>query len=138
MTTDEQKKYIIILENCDKLNESFSVLQQYVSKLNKSEFMDSVLIQDAVLMRLAVIGEITHALKKNIPDLEQKYSDIEWENIYRLRNIIVHDYYSVDREIIWNSLQEGIPPLIPAIQKIKIDVEAFLSEMEDEDNCPRP
>lgn len=133
---DNEKNNSIILENCKKLNDCFVTLEKYASDLDEVSFMDNLLIQDAILMRLAIIGEITHALKKNIPDLEKKYSDIDWEDIYRLRNIIVHDYYRIDKEIIWNSLQEEIPPLISAVQKIKTDAEVFLLEEDDEDSCP--
>ncbi len=53
---------------------------------------------DAVIRNFEIIGEAT----KNLPqDLKDKYTEVPWEEMYRLRNRITHEYFGIDYEIIW-------------------------------------
>jgi len=70
---------------------------------------------DAVVMNLVIIGEAS----KKIPDeLRTMYSDIEWGRIIGLRNIIIHDYPSINLRIIWSIAKKNLPVLEERVKKI--------------------
>lgn len=70
------------------------------------------MLQDAVIKNFEVIGEAVYHLTK---DLKEKYSEIEWKKIERLRHILVHDYYKINPLILWNTKEQHI-------QKLKDDL----------------
>lgn len=62
-------------------------------------FQDNELINVFVIHHLSVIGE---AVTKLPIDLKNTYPEIEWKNIVAMRNILVHSYYKVGLEYVWN------------------------------------
>jgi len=66
------------------------------------------MVKDAVLRNLEIIGEAS----KNIPEeIRYRYSDIPWSEMARLRDRIIHKYFSVDYEIIWDIINNELPVL---------------------------
>ena len=90
-----------ILESIDKIT-------SYVDGVNRSEFLDSTLVQDAVLRNLQVLAESTQRLSS---EFKEKNSEIEWYKIAGLRNILVHDYLGIDLETVWNVIESYLPKL---------------------------
>ncbi|RHR51282.1 DUF86 domain-containing protein [Parabacteroides sp. AF17-28] len=80
---------------------------------------------DATCMRLQTIGE---TMKKvdGFTDgrLLASYQEIPWKKIFGLRNMISHEYASVDSEVIFNIVKKYLPPLSEALQRIIADLEA--------------
>lgn len=68
--------------------------------------------------KLEIIGEAT----KNFPDeIRQQYPETEWKKIAGLSDILIHRYFGVDLKIIWDIVQNKLPPLAVQIQKILAD-----------------
>ena len=84
------------------------LIEEYVEGLNKEEFLESLKVQDAVLRRLEIIGE---AAKKISDDFKKDHSEIPWKNICGMRDIIAHDYFGVNLERAWNTIQKDLPDL---------------------------
>ena len=86
------------------------------------------LIKDEVLKRallrsLEVIGEAT----KNIsPDFREKFPDVEWRELAGLRDKLIHRYFGVKWEIVWDVIRRRIP-------KLKEQIESILEEVEEQD-----
>ena len=73
---------------------------------------------DAVVRNLEIIGEATSRL----PDeFKEKYSEIEWYKVVGLRHRIVHEYFGIDLEIIWQILQKDLPELRQKFNRIMGD-----------------
>jgi uncharacterized protein with HEPN domain len=67
----------------------------------------------AVIRALEIIGEAT----KKIPvSIKRNYTDIEWKSMAGLRDVLIHDYFGVNNELIWKLIQEKIPFLIKNIE----------------------
>jgi uncharacterized protein with HEPN domain len=70
----------------------------------KAAFLADDVVQDAILMRLLAIGEEIVHLSDAIM---QKYPAMQWHKIIGLRNRIVHGYFEVDKDTIWETLTDG-------------------------------
>jgi len=66
------------------------------------------MIQDGVIRNLEVIGE---AVKNLPPHLKRRHPKIPWRSITALRNVLIHEYFGVDLEIVWRVVQRRIPAL---------------------------
>ena len=86
--------------------------------LNFDQFITNELFKRAVVRSLEIIGEAV----KNIPsEILEKYPDTEWKNIARTRDILIHHYFGIDYEIIWDIIQNYLPKLKSDIEKILIE-----------------
>ncbi|AFY89207.1 HepT-like ribonuclease domain-containing protein [Chroococcidiopsis thermalis] len=73
----------------------------------------------AVIKSIEILGE---AVKK-VPDyIRSQYPDIPWRSIAGMRDVLVHEYWGIDVNIIWATVQEGLPSLKAAIAEIATDV----------------
>lgn len=95
--------------------ESIIWIEKDVKGLSKEEFLANVPIQDAVIRRIEIIGEAV----RNIPvDLRRSYPDIPWQNISGMRDQLIHGYFGVDLELVWEVVKKDIPPLKKQIKEI--------------------
>ena len=85
---------------------SMERVQEYITDLDFQKFKWDYKTVDAVIRNFEIIGEAT----KNLPsELKEKYPIIPWEEMYRLRNRISHEYFGVDYEIIWDIATNHLP-----------------------------
>lgn len=87
----------------------------YISDLYYEDFLESLMVQDAVLRNLQIIGE---AVKRLSPELKAEHPDLPWREMAGLRDRIVHDYFGINHEIVWSVIAEEMPLLIPRIDTI--------------------
>jgi uncharacterized protein with HEPN domain len=66
---------------------------------------------DSISMRLQVIGEIVSRINKHFPQLLDNYKSVVWKDIIGLRNIISHEYSSIDHTIIYSVCKDYLPKL---------------------------
>jgi uncharacterized protein with HEPN domain len=90
-------------------------IQKFTKKFNFKKFSSDEKTFDAVVRNLEVIGE---AIKKIPPGLKSDYPDIEWRKIAGLRDILIHEYFGVDTEIIWDIVKNKLPDLKKQVNKI--------------------
>jgi uncharacterized protein with HEPN domain len=101
--------------------ERFKDIQEVIIKIEKytqqgkSEFLDNELIQSWMLLQLQIIGEAARAMNKETCD---RYPEIEWRDIIDFRNLLVHEYFRVDLEIVWQIVEHQIPILKAQINSI--------------------
>ena len=81
----------------------------------KKVFISSELIQDAVIRNIEIIGEVT---KRVSEEFKMTHYDIPWKKMAGIRDVLIHDYDSIDLDIIWNVVEFELP-------KIKYMLEEF-------------
>jgi uncharacterized protein with HEPN domain len=80
----------------------------YTGSFSKATFLEDEKTIDAVVRNLEVIGE---AVKKLPEDLRVQHSAVEWKKIAGLRDILIHEYFGLDSEIVWDIVQNKVPAL---------------------------
>lgn len=97
------------------IRKSIRQIVKYTKNFSFDRFASDEKTIDAVLRNLEIIGE---AVKKLPESLKQQYSQIEWKKIASLRDILIHEYFGIDIEIIWDILSNKLPSLQKTINSI--------------------
>jgi len=95
--------------------QSIDRIEQYIKNLSFDAFSDDQKSVDAVARNLEIIGEAANRVPE---EFKEKYSEIEWYKIVGLRHRIVHEYFGIDLEIIWQILHKDLPELKPKLIQI--------------------
>ena len=69
----------------------------------------------AVEMNFIIIGEAASHITEEI---EEKYPTIPWNLMRAMRNRIVHAYFNVDEKLMWDTITNDLPPLIPELEQL--------------------
>ncbi|MEK7138204.1 MAG: DUF86 domain-containing protein [Patescibacteria group bacterium] len=95
--------------------DSISKVEKYTSRLSFTKFSKDEKTIDAVTRNLTIIGEAT----KNIPPaFKFKHPSIPWKEMAGMRNKIIHEYFGVDEEILWQTIKEDLFPLKSQVKKL--------------------
>jgi uncharacterized protein with HEPN domain len=119
----------IISDLLNKIQESLNKIQRRVQSIDTASDLTNspkgIERLDLLCMPLIVIAELVKKIDK-ITDqtLFKKYPAIPWNEIKGMRNIVVHDYFNIDAEEIFNTCKEDIPKLAEVIDLIILDLKA--------------
>jgi uncharacterized protein with HEPN domain len=95
--------------------ESMNAIEEYILGHTFEEFRNNRLLTQAVIRELEIIGEAS----KNIPsNIKSNYPDIPWKGMAGVRDKLIHGYFDVDYEIVWNLITLRIPETKSKIEKI--------------------
>lgn len=98
----------------DILNE-INKISKFIGKKSYDKFIKDEKTIYAVTRSLEVIGEAT----KNIPDdIKNNYTKIPWSKMSGMRNKLIHEYFGVDLETLWNTVKNRLPEIKPLIEEI--------------------
>lgn len=92
--------------------ESGEAIKKYVEGYSYQKFAQDRKTYSAVIREFEIIGE---AVGKLPEDVKQRRPDIPWQDIKDLRNLLIHEYFGIDLEIIWLVIEEDLPRLIEAV-----------------------
>jgi len=90
-------------------------VREFVAGMGKDELVKDRRTRDAVVRNLEVIGE---AVKKLPAQVKREHPEVEWKKIAGLRDILVHDYFGIDRDIVWDVVQNKLPVLAEQVRRI--------------------
>ena len=95
-------------------------IQQFVEGMSFDQFCRDRRTLKAVLYGLAVIGEATANI---LSEVQTAYPQMPWLDIRGMRNVAIHEYFQLDLEIIWETIQIDLPQLETALKQILLDAE---------------
>lgn len=102
---DDRERLLDILEAIERI-------EKYTAR-GRSIFDQDELIQTWVLHHLQIIGEAVRALS---PETTSDTEDIEWSKIVGMRNILVHNYFGIDTDIVWAVIENDLHVLKRVVQ----------------------
>ena len=95
--------------------DSGSAILSYVQGMTCDAFVQDRMRYSAVIREFEIIGE---AVGKLSVELKDGYPEIPWQDVKDFRNLLAHEYFGVDLEIVWNTINDDLPMLLGAVQKI--------------------
>jgi uncharacterized protein with HEPN domain len=96
------------------IQECIERIQKYTS-VGREAFMKTPMIQDAVIRNFEIIGEATKRLS---PELRNLYSDVPWQQMAGLRDVLIHDYLKVNLNLVWQIIEQNLPELKEQVESI--------------------
>ncbi|NOX88506.1 MAG: DUF86 domain-containing protein [Calditrichaeota bacterium] len=99
--------------------ECINRIKSYTEAMDYDNFRHDHKTQDAVIRNVEIIGE---AVKLISDDLKKKYTNIPWKEIAGTRDKLIHDYFGVNIDIVWNILKQEIPELGTKLKYISDDI----------------
>lgn len=88
---------------------------EFSKQKSRSDLDSDIMLVRALSMSLSIIGE---AASKITDEIRLSHSNIPWKQIIGMRNFIIHAYFSVDYDVLWDTVHKSIPPLITQLEKI--------------------
>lgn len=108
-------------ERLEHILEAANNILEFTNEITYQEFLQNKMAQFAVVKNFEIIGEAAYHLSNEIK--ENTANEIEWRKITAFRHILVHDYWMIDYETVWNSIQNKVPDLIISTERILKDLD---------------
>lgn len=106
------------LEYLRHIQDEAEYLMSQTQGLSKDEFVGDETLKRAFVRSIEIIGE---AAKKVPDDLKQKYTQIEWRAMAGMRDRLIHGYFGIDYDIVWDVVTNKIPQLQQEVEEILRD-----------------
>lgn len=90
-------------------------IRSFTEGMSYDAFLDDPRTIRAVAFEFTTIGEASRVIPS---DVQEKFPDVPWGKMHGIRNVLVHEYFRLDEEILWKASLEDIPPLIQALEQI--------------------
>jgi uncharacterized protein with HEPN domain len=107
-------------ERLRDIREAILRIRKYTAQ-GRQVFDQDELVQTWVVHHLEIIGEAVRSIPQDFKDL---HPEISWKQISRMRNILIHIYFGIDRDIVWEVVERDLP-------RLKTSIDAILDKEED-------
>lgn len=97
------------------IRDAISRIEEYTKAVGYDDFIKNNLIQDGAIRQLEIIGEATKRLST---EFKNKYPHIAWKDIAGMRDKLIHDYFGVDLDAVWDTVKKDISVLKKEVKKI--------------------
>jgi len=101
------------------IHESLLKIIRYTEGMSQDSFFADELKYDAVMRNFGIIGEAV----KHVPDeVRVKHQDIPWKEMAGMRDFVVHEYFGIAKNVVWNAIENDVP-------KLKGQIESGFSDL---------
>jgi len=97
------------------ITEAIESIEEYLQGVEYNDFVSNKMMLDAVVRELEIIGEASNNLSN---DFRSKHTEILWQRIKNMRNFLIHEYFGVNKKVVWDTCKNDIPELKAFIKKI--------------------
>lgn len=103
------------LDSLEDIREAAAKATAFLNGMSLAEFTTDEKTAFAVVRALEILGEAA----KRIPvDVRDRYPAVPWRSMAGIRDKLIHDYVNVNLEVVWKTVTEDLPALVPQIQQI--------------------
>lgn len=101
--------------------DAIEAIEDFTQDVLYEKFVENKEKYSAVIRQFEIIGEAINQLEKSLADASKslKTLGIPFEEIIEMRNILIHEYFAVDLELIWSTVKEDLPNLKKQIVKLQ-------------------
>lgn len=96
--------------------DSINAIESFSRGLSRENLISNRLKQSAIVREIEIIGEAAKNISEN---LKEKYKEVNWKEIVGTRDKIIHHYFGVDMNIVWDIINKDLPVLKKQIKEIK-------------------
>lgn len=97
------------------INESIERILSYTCNIEYNNFVRDYKTQDAVVRNIEIMGEAVKSLSEKV---KKDNADIPWKNIAGTRDKLIHDYFGVNIDIVWDIVKNEIPTILSKIKVV--------------------
>ncbi len=97
------------------IQEAIRRIREYTTGMTYQAFLEDTKTQDAVIRNLEIIGEATKNLSK---ELRERYSHVPWKGMAGVRDRLIHHYFGVNLDIVWQIITDELPEVASQLKSI--------------------
>ncbi|MGZ6357283.1 MAG: HepT-like ribonuclease domain-containing protein [Ktedonobacteraceae bacterium] len=112
-----------VSERLRDIQEAIKQITKYTDS-GRQSFDQNELVRIWVIHHLEIIGEAARSIPQ---EFKNSHPEVSWQQISRMRNVLIHIYFGVDTDIIWEVVQQDLPVL-------KSSIDALLANQEGASN----
>jgi len=95
--------------------DAIAAIQEYTFDMTAEVFAGDRRTVDAVLRNITIIGEAAG----NVPvEVAEAHPEVPWKVMREFRHVVVHVYFGVRLSIVWDTIQNDLPPLVPPLKRL--------------------
>ena len=106
-------------ERVRDIQEAIAKIEKYTVR-GRQVFNEDELIQTWVVQHLPIIGEASNVMSETF---KNQHSEIPWQDMADFRNVLVHEYFRIDIDIIWSIVEQELPSLKENVNRILQEIE---------------
>lgn len=95
--------------------EAMEAIEKFVKQIDIERFKKNDMISSAVIRKFEIIGEASKCIPKSI---QQRYTNVPWKEMAGMRDKLIHFYFGVKHELVWNTIKQVIPEIKPLLKKL--------------------
>ncbi|MBI2674244.1 MAG: DUF86 domain-containing protein [Candidatus Yanofskybacteria bacterium] len=95
--------------------EAIQKIESYTAGHTEGTFSNDDLVSDAVVREIEIIGE---AARNMSDELKQTNREIVWRDVTDMRNFLTHEYFKVDRHVVWNTITKDLPVMREEVKRL--------------------
>jgi len=95
--------------------DAITKIEEFIKGITYQEFVNDDKTSSAVIRKIEIIGE---AVKQISEDVRNRFTEIPWSSMAKMRDKIIHFYHRVDYEVVWKTAKEDLPTLKTRLQEI--------------------
>lgn len=103
------------IERLYHIIDAINSIEDFTKDIDYDSYINDFKLRLALVKLLEIIGEASNGISE---ETQKNFTDIEWIILKSIRNILVHEYFGIDYDIIWDSIKNNIPDLKEKINRI--------------------
>lgn len=108
-----------LLDHIEQMEEAAENAIVFVSNSEKIDFLRDTKTQMAVSMALVILGESVAKVLRLNPHIGDDHPEIPWMKIKAMRNLVAHDYFELEFEVVWKTVREDLPQLLAQLRALR-------------------